>query len=211
LSNEGNGKVNPAETVYQIMRQRRSVRRYADRPVNRALIERLLEAAMWAPSAHNRQPWRFAVIQDQDHQERLAGAMNAALRADLAADGLSPERIEAEASRRRDRLTRAPALILLCMTMADMDDYPGPKRRQAEWTMATQSLALAGQNLLLAAHAEGLGACWLCAPLFCPDVVRDSLGLPEHWQPQAFISLGWPAESPHKGREALDTWVQFVT
>ena len=203
--------MNPAETVYQIMRQRRSVRRYTDRPVNRALIERLLEAAMWAPSAHNRQPWRFAVIQDQDHQERLAGAMNAALRADLAADGLSPERIEAEASRRRDRLTRAPALILLCMTMADMDDYPDPKRRQAEWTMATQSLALAGQNLLLAAHAEGLGACWLCAPLFCPDVVRDSLGLPEHWQPQAFISLGWPAESPHKGREALDTRVQFVT
>jgi nitroreductase len=82
------------------------------------------------------------------------------------------------------------------MTMADMDRYPDPKRRRAEWTMATQSLALAGQNLLLAAHAEGLGACWLCAPLFCPEVVRAALGLPEDWEPQAFISLGWPDEGP---------------
>jgi coenzyme F420-0:L-glutamate ligase/coenzyme F420-1:gamma-L-glutamate ligase len=203
--------VNPAQSLYQVIHQRRSIRRYADRPVERALIERLLEAATWAPSAHNRQPWRFAVIQDKDRQERLAEAMNAVLRGDLAADGLPPEHIQAQASRRRDRLTRAPVLILLCMTMADMDDYPDPKRRQAEWTMATQSLALAGQNLLLAAHAEGLGACWLCAPLFCPDVVRDNLGLPAHWQPQAFISLGWPSESPHKEREVWDTRVQFVT
>jgi coenzyme F420-0:L-glutamate ligase/coenzyme F420-1:gamma-L-glutamate ligase len=203
--------VTPAQSIYQVIQQRRSIRRYADRPVDRALIERLLEAATWAPSAHNRQPWRFAVIQAKERQERLADAMNVALRADLTADGLSPEGIQTQASRRRDRLTRAPVLILLCMTMADMDDYPDPKRRQAEWTMATQSLALAGQNLLLAAHAEGLGACWLCAPLFCPDVVRDSLGLPAHWQPQAFISLGWPAESPHKGRETWHTRVQFVT
>ena len=72
------------------------------------------------------------------------------------------------------------------------------------------SVALAGQNLLLAAHAEGLGACWLCAPLFCPDVVRDTLGLPEDWQPQAFISLGWPDEVPSKAREPLDTRVRFL-
>jgi nitroreductase len=77
--------------------------------------------------------------------------------------------------------------------------------------MATQSLALAGQNLLLAAHAEGLGACWLCAPLFCPHIVRDTLGLPADWEPQAFISLGWPAESPAKTRESLETRVRFVT
>jgi coenzyme F420-0:L-glutamate ligase/coenzyme F420-1:gamma-L-glutamate ligase len=211
LSNEGSSKVTPAQSIYQAIHQRRSIRRYTDRPVDQAVIQRLLEAATWAPSAHNRQPWRFAVIQDKERQERLANAMNAALRADLAADGLSPEAVQAQASRRRDRLTRAPVLILLCMTMVDMDDYPDPKRRQAEWTMATQSLALAGQNLLLAAHAEGLGACWLCAPLFCPEVVRESLSLPAHWQPQAFVSLGWPAESPHKGREAWRTRVQFVT
>jgi coenzyme F420-0:L-glutamate ligase/coenzyme F420-1:gamma-L-glutamate ligase len=200
-----------ATTLYQIVRGRRSIRRYSERPVDQATVERLLTAATWAPSAHNRQPWRFAVIEDDNAKERLADAMNAVLRTDLAADGLPPDQIAAQAARRRARLTRAPILILLCMTMADMDDYPDHKRRHAEWIMATQSVALAGQNLLLAAHAEGLGACWLCAPLFCPDIVRDTLGLPEDWEPQAFISLGWPDESRQKEREPLETRVKFLS
>jgi coenzyme F420-0:L-glutamate ligase/coenzyme F420-1:gamma-L-glutamate ligase len=200
-----------APPFHQLIQERRSIRQYTDRPVERALIERLLWAATWAPSAHNRQPWRFAVLEDDDTRTRLADAMNAVLRTDLAADGLPPDQIEAHAARRRARLTRAPVLILLCITMADMHHYPDEKRHRAEWTMATQSLALAGQNLLLAAHAEGLGACWLCAPLFCPNVVRDTLGLPPDWEPQALISLGWPAEAPIKEREPLDTRVRFVT
>ncbi len=185
-----------ARLFYRLVRSRRSIRRYADRPVDRATIERLLTAAIWAPSAHNRQPWRFVVIDNGYAKERLAEAMNTVLRADLTADGLPSDQIEAHAARRRARLTHAPALILLCTTTADMDDYPDEKRRRAEWIMTTQSVALAGQNLLLAAHAEGLGACWLCAPLFCPEVVRETLGLPEDWEPQALISLGWPAERP---------------
>ncbi len=196
--------------LYQVMQERRSIRRFTDQPVELALIERLLLAAIWAPSAHNRQPWRFVVIQDNGAKESLAEAMNAVLRSDLAADGLPFDEIEARAARRQARLTRAPVLILLCMTMTDMQRYPDDKRRRAEWTMATQSVALAGQNLLLAAHAEGLGACWLCAPLFCPTVVRDTLGLPEDWQPHAFISLGWPNEQPSKQREPLHTRVRFL-
>ena len=206
-----NTPIDVAQTLYQLIRERRSIRGYTDRPVERGLIERLLTAAIWAPSAHNRQPWRFAVIRDDDTKARLADAMNAVLRADLAADGLTPDQIEAHAARRRARLIRAPVLIVLCITMTDMDEYPDEKRSRAEWVMATQSLALAGQNLLLAAHAEGLGACWLCAPLFCPEVVRETLGLPPDWEPQAFISLGWPAEAPFKERESLDNRIRFVT
>jgi F420 biosynthesis protein FbiB-like protein len=198
------------QILYKLIRERRSIRSYAQRPVERALIERLLTAALWAPSAHNRQPWRFGVIEDADIKERLADAMNTELRADLAADGLPADQIEAHAARRRNRLTRAPVLVVLCITMSDMDDYSDEKRRRAEWTAATQSLALAGQNLLLAAHSEGLGACWLCAPLFCADAVRETLGLPPDWQPQAFISLGWPGESPHKDRELLNSRVKHL-
>jgi len=199
-----------AQILYRVVRERRSVRRYAGRAVERATVERVLAAAMWAPSAHNRQPWRFAVIYDAAIRARLADAMSAALRADLDADGLPPDQVEAQAARRRERLTRAPVLVLLCMTMADMDEYPDARRRQAEWTMATQSAALAGQNLLLAAQAEGLGACWLCAPLFCPGAVRAVLALPEDWEPQAFISLGWPDEAPHKERAPLESRVKFL-
>lgn len=202
--------MNPTRVLYHIIRGRRSIRHYTNQRVERALVERLLTAAIWAPSAHNRQPWRFTVIDDSATRERLADAMNAVLRADLAADRLPADQIEAHAARRQARLTRAPLLILLSMTMTNMHAYSDKKRRRAEWIMATQSLALAGQNLLLAAHAEGLGACWLCAPLFCPDVVRDTLGLPADWEPQAFISLGWPAEAPAQGREPLDTRVTFL-
>jgi F420 biosynthesis protein FbiB-like protein len=84
---------------------------------------------------------------------------------------------------------------VLCLTIAEMDVYPDRRRKKAEFVMAVQSAALAAQNLLLAAHAEGLGACWLCAPLFCPEAVRAALDLPADWEPQALITLGYPAEA----------------
>jgi F420 biosynthesis protein FbiB-like protein len=188
---------------------RRSIRRTAETPVPDALLAQLLDAARWAPSAHNRQPWRFAVITGPDTQVALATAMGAKLRADLAADGLSAEAIERDAGRSYRRLTAAPALILLSLSMADMDSYPDPARQHNEWVMAVQSTAMAGQNMLLAAHALGLGACWVCAPLFCPDVVREVLALPADWQPQGLITVGYPAESKQKERRPLSDSVLY--
>lgn len=188
---------------------RRSLRRYQPDPVPDHLIEQLLSAAIAAPSAHNRQPWRFAVIGDPAVKETLALAMGAQLRADLTADGLPTEAIEKDVNRSYQRLTQAPLLILLCLTMADMDRYPDGRRQHNEWLMAAQSVAMSGQNLLLAAHALGLGACWLCAPLFCPDIVRATLKLPADWQPQGLVTIGYPAESREKGREPLASRVRF--
>ena len=88
-----------------------------------------------------------------------------------------------------------------------MDVYPDARANQAEWIMAVQSVALACQNLLLAAHAAGLGACWMCAPLFVPDSCVRVLALPEDWQPQALITLGGPQKrsrrSAHRGRAVV--------
>ncbi len=61
--------------------------------------------------------------------------------------------------------------------------------------MAMQSVAAAIENLLLAAQAAGLGACWICAPLFCPEAVREALALPEDWEAQALVTLGFAAET----------------
>ena len=69
--------------------------------------------------------------------------------------------------------------------------------------MAVQGAAMAVQNLLLAAHAEGVGTCWMCAPLFCPDVVRETLKLPLDWQPQGLITMGYPAQEREKTRRPL--------
>ncbi|MGL4647861.1 MAG: nitroreductase family protein [Caldilineaceae bacterium] len=192
-------------TLLTLMRARRSVRRYVDRPIARPLLEALLEAATWAPSAHNRQPWRFAVVESATAKEHLAAQMAVAWRRDLAADGLPAATIEQRVAISTARITGAAALVMLALNMAQMDSYPDARRADAEWTMAVQSTALAGQNLLLAAHAAGLAACWMCAPLFVPEVVRDALALPPEWQPQALITLGYPAEEKQKTREPLES------
>lgn len=186
------------------MRQRRSIRRYLPDPVPPATIEALLAAAIWAPSAHNRQPWRFAVLTAADSKAALATAMGARLRRDLLADGVPADVIEQDVSRSHARISSAPVVIVVCLTMADMDSYPDARRAHNEYIMAVQSCAMAGQNLLLAAHDAGLGACWLCAPLFCPDVVRDVLQLPDDWQPQGLITVGYPAQSREKTRRPLE-------
>lgn len=199
------GMINLVELIYS----RRSIRRYMPRPIPPELIDQLLEAAIWAPSAHNRQPWRFVVIERQDAKQRLATAMGAQLRRDLAADGAPPDLIERDAGRSHARITGAPLLILICLTMADMDHYPDARRAAHEAHMAAQSAAMAGQNLLLAAHALGLGACWMCAPLFCPEVVRAALSLPDDWEPQGLITLGYPAEEKQKTRHPIETRVLY--
>jgi len=187
--------------------KRRSIRRYLPVPVPHEQVEAVLESAIWAPSAHNRQPWRFAVIESQTQKEQLAQAMGARLRRDLQADGVSAELIEADAGRSYSRITSAPVVIVLCLSMVDMDVYTDEKRSHNEYVMAVQSVAMAGQNILLAAYDMGLAACWMCAPLFCPDVVKDALSLPDDWQPQALLTLGYPAETREKPRKPLEVSV----
>ena len=182
-----------ATDLQQVLQARRSIRRYTAEPVPAEMVDRLLTAAIWAPSAHNRQPWRFATLTTPLPKSQLAQAMGRQLRADRLADGDPPEAVEADAGRSQARIEGAPVVVVVCLTLADMDHYPDPRRAQAEYLMAVQSVAMAVQNLLLAAHAEGLGACWMCAPLFCAEAVRAGLDLPADWQPQALVTLGWPA------------------
>jgi F420 biosynthesis protein FbiB-like protein len=187
-------------SFYSLITSRRSIRRYQPQPLERAMIDRLLSAAAWAPSAHNRQPWRFAVITGENDKEALASQMGARLRADRTRDGDPAEAIESDVRRSYTRITTAPCVIVVCLTLEDMDVYPDERRAAAEQQMAVQGVALAIQNLLLAAAAEGLGACWMCAPLFCQDTVAAALGLPEGWQAQGLITLGYAAS---KGKEPV--------
>lgn len=194
----------PPAGLHEVIRERRSIRRFLDQAVDRTVIERLLRAGCQAPSAHNRQPWRFVVLERGAQREALVEEMSARFRADLEADGVPAERVEVLVDRGRSRLLQPPILILLFLTMEDMDDYPDRSRSEAERTMAVQSVALAGGHILLAAHDEGLGACWVCAPLFVPQLVRRELELPPEWEAQGVIILGYPAEAGrHRARKEL--------
>jgi coenzyme F420-0:L-glutamate ligase / coenzyme F420-1:gamma-L-glutamate ligase len=192
------------QTVIDTIQARRSLRRYQQRPVPQGIIEQVLTAATWAPSAHNRQPWRFTVIQTAEVKVKLATAMGTQLRADLEADHVPGDIIDKDVNRSYERITLAPVLILLALTMADMDEYSDAGRSYNEYVMAIQSTAMAGQNLLLTAHEMGLGACWMCAPLFCPDVVRAALNLPGDWEPQSLITMGYPAQERERTRRPLE-------
>src|SRR5690606_20247089 len=101
------------QDIWQLIRTRRSIRRFDSRPVPAAMVRQMLEAAVWAPSAHNRQPWRFVIIENEATRQRLVMTMNDRLRHDLAADGVSPELIERDAGRSAARLLGAPLIILL--------------------------------------------------------------------------------------------------
>jgi coenzyme F420-0:L-glutamate ligase / coenzyme F420-1:gamma-L-glutamate ligase len=192
----------PAAHLVELMQTRRSIRRYSPDPVSRETVVEILRAAVRAPSPHNRQPWRFAVLRDLAAKTRLAAAMGERLRADRTRDGDRPDLIDGDVARSRARIEGAPVVIVAAVTMRDMDRYADQHRAQAEHTMAVQSVATAVQNILLLAHAQGLGSCWMCAPLFCPDVVRRSLALPDDWEPQALVTIGRPA-SPGRERARL--------
>lgn len=194
-----------------LMASRRSIRRYREEAIAPEVVEELLRCAANAPSAHNRQPWRFAVLRRQEPKVRLANAMGERLRSDRLRDGDSPAAVEADVARSFERISCAPVVVLVATSQAGMDAYPDATRGEAEKVMAIQSTAMAVQNLLLAAHAAGLGACWMCAPLFCPDTVRAALDLPADWQPQAIVTLGLPgsAGKPYS-RRTLSRAVRYV-
>lgn len=184
------------EDLHRFLQTRRSIRRFKTDPVPDSVIREILHTATYAPSAHHRQPWRFAVLTDLSVKTKLADAMAIEFQRDLEADNLAPDGIEKKVTRSREKIISAPVVIILCVDMTDMDTYPDTRRKKAEYIMAAQSAANAGMQLLLAAHAEGLGGVWVCSPLFAQETVQAALELPKSWEPQAMYFLGYPTEIP---------------
>lgn len=184
------------EDLHRFMRTRRSIRRFKADLIPDSVIEEILTTATFAPSAHNRQPWRFAVLTELSAKTRLAESMAKNFQQELENDKLPPDEISARIARSKDRILSAPVVIILSVDMSEMDTYPDSRRTKAEYIMATQSAANAGMQLLFAAHAEGLGGVWVCSPLFAQETVQQILDLPKSWEPQAMFLLGYPAENP---------------
>ncbi len=176
--------------LFSAISERSSVRSFRTDLVDRERVVRAIEAAGWAPSPHGTQPWRFVLLDREEDRRSLADRMGASWREQLRLDDLSDDVIENRVARSKDRLERAPIVAILCLYLGDAHQYPDTGRQRAETLMAIQSLGAAAQNFLLALHVQGLDSGWMCAPLFCPGLIRDHLGLDASLDPQAMFPIG---------------------
>lgn len=200
------------ENLRTFLRTRRSIRRFKTDPVPDSVLRDILYTATFAPSAHNRQPWRFIVLTDSSAKKHLSDAMAEEFQRDLEKDNLSAEEIAKKVAKSQERITNAPVVIILCVDMSEMDNYPDERRRKAEYIIGIQSAANAGMQLLLAAYAEGLGGVWICSPMFAQEIVQNALSISKQWEPQAMFLLGYPVEIPaFKGRKAIEEVTKFST
>lgn len=206
-----NNSEDRADDLAALMRSRRSVRQYQPRPVAREHLMQMLEAARWAPSPHGRQPWRFVVLTRQEIKEQLAERMGETWQRNLEMDGQAAEIVALRKDKSRQRILQAPALIMPCLYLEDLDQYPDVQRQEDEKLMAIQSIGAAIQNMLLTAYDLGLDTGWMCAPLFCPEIACAALDLDPRLIPQALITVGYAAADPkRRGRLPLeDLLVRF--
>ncbi|GAB4588502.1 coenzyme F420-0:L-glutamate ligase [Nocardia sp. IFM 10818] len=187
----------------QAVLMRRSVRQFADTPVEPDIIRAAVGAALTAPAPHHTRPVRFVWLRKRGLRDQLLEAMAEKWRADLTADGRSPESVERRVARGRI-LFDAPEVIIPFCVPDGAHDYPDERRRAAEHTMFTVAVGAAVQGLLVSLAVKGVGSCWIGSTIFAPEVTRDVLGLEADWTPLGAIAIGYPTEelTPREIRES---------
>ncbi|HIP99449.1 TPA: nitroreductase family protein [Candidatus Bipolaricaulota bacterium] len=147
--------------VLRAIKERRSIRSFKTDPVEPEKIEAILEAARWAPSGKNTQPWRLVVVESREKREQLGRLVT-----------------------QMDMIRTAPVTIAVLL-----DTQAGYDR-----TKDVQAIGACAQNILLAAHSLGLGACWIGRVR--DEQVERVLGAREHEELMVLIPVGYPKESP---------------
>jgi F420 biosynthesis protein FbiB-like protein len=178
-------------TFNAFLRSRRSIRKFNGQRIPDEVLREILETAAFAPSAHGLQPWRFVLIESQSVRTALGQALTERMRNDMKAENAPEAEIRSRVERSLRRIAEAPHIILLCRD-AEAVRTQSPQ----EDLMGVQSVAMAGLQLMLAAHAHGLGSNWICWPLYAQAETIRALNLPATWQPQGMVFLGYPAEEP---------------
>ena len=199
------------DQLLKLLQTRRSVRRFEDRAVAREDLNRLLEAARWAPSNHNRQPWKFLVIEDRERIRDLAEQVRIGMESKVKA---LPEVAAFHAAglvQYGTFFAAAPVLIValhklpIAAAAALWETTPHPELVSGE----PLSVAMAMQNLLLAAHALGLGTCVMTAPLLA-DNLAAALPVPPGFAITSLIAVGHPeGVSPPPRRKSLAQIVEL--
>jgi nitroreductase len=209
------------------LRSRRSVRTFTAEPVARDVLERVFEGAISAPSATNRQPWRFAVIRSAAMRAKIVDVV-AQKTAEMKA--IIAKSHHAEDFGNYGDFFHEPLAAAQVIVVPQYRDYPDlianliasgggdPAKFSTASAMQAErvSTSMAIMNLLLQAHAEGLGACMMAGPMVARDEIHALLGIEEPWRMVGAIALGHPTETdnPARGRKPLDrvvTWIEEET
>ncbi|MFD7630412.1 coenzyme F420-0:L-glutamate ligase [Streptomyces sp. NPDC059851] len=190
-------RLGTSEAVREAVTQRRTVRAFTAEPVDPAAVRRAVAAAVTAPAPHHTTPWRFVLLESEAARHELLDAMRDAWIEDLRRDGKTEESI-AKRIRRGDVLRNAPYLAVPCMVMDGAHAYGHARRDTAEREMFVVATGAGVQNFLVALAGERLGSAWVSSTMFCRDVVRKVLGLPEDWDPMGAVAIGHAAEAPRE-------------
>lgn len=154
--------------VFDAIKGRRSVRAYTSEEVSEEEVEKLIEAARWAPSAGNIQPWEFVIVTNAEAKRKLA-----------------------EAALHQTFIEEAPVVIVVCADVARSSWGYGSRGANL---YCLQDTAAATENILLAAHALGLATCWVGA--FHEDEAGKAINTPRNVRPVAIVPVGRPARKP---------------
>jgi len=170
--------------VLEAIKSRRSIRAFKSEDVPPEIVEKLIDAARWAPSAGNIQPWEFIIVRNPETKRRLV-----------------------EAALGQTFIEEAPVVIVVCADEFRSSQGYGARGRTL---YCLQDTAAATQNIHLAAHSLGLSTCWVGA--FNEEEARKTLKIPLGMRPVAIIPVGYPAEAPPpRSRRPISQIVHYET
>lgn len=189
---------------FEVVKRRRSVRKYTGEPVPLEDVKKMIEIATLAPSAHNTKPWRFVVVYNKETIEKLVNSVHKWMDEVIKSPAV-PDDLKESYEKFRPYFTfyaDAPVVIVVCgdpfesvPSKAVSLAFP-EKAKASKVNSLEQSVSAAVENLILAATAMGYGSCWATGPLLAADDMKKILNLPEEWEIFAIVPIGKPIREP---------------
>lgn len=186
--------------LLQAIKERRSIRKFTGQPIERALLEKVIKNAMWAPSGMNTQPWKFMVLEGAAKDQLIEISNKAIDQLDKRMRELFGDKMRTFIRGYFKDLGGAPSVVVVLTADHEHDVY---------MLSSVQSTAAAVQNLCLLAHEAGLSTCWMTGQLWVEKDILEFLGMSEGYRLEAIVPIGYNGQSveppvpPRKDEEII--------